>query len=77
MNPSKHRCPRCGETGDPRICNCMDRLSRHVREAQRNLKLGRTIHAAGELHRADQLLELLALDARKQAGDRRSERRAA
>jgi hypothetical protein len=66
-DPSKHRCPRCEEIGDPRTCNCIRMVKRRLSEVRRRLKLGEPIRAAGELHEAERLLELLALDAQKDA----------
>lgn len=69
-DPSKHHCPRCGETGDPRTCNCMRRLSRYIAEARLEIRLGRPTHGGGQLTEAERLLEFLALDAKKQARER-------
>lgn len=70
----QHRCPRCGEVGDPRMCNCMARLRRYTSEARRLLRLGETMHAGGQLHEAERLLEQLALDAQKQGWEQRARR---
>jgi len=58
-----HRCPRCGEVGDPRLCNCMRRLRRHSAEARKLLRTGHPTRALGELANLDKLLELLSRDA--------------
>ena len=57
------RCPRCRETTDPRTCNCMRRVKRHLDEANRHFRCGRPGMGEREVTQARELLGLLEADA--------------
>jgi hypothetical protein len=63
-----YRCTRCGETGDPRSCNCMRRLGRYLDDAAREITLGRPLRADRCLAQARGLLSLMRLDGEKASG---------
>ncbi len=60
---TRHRCPRCEQVGDPRLCNCMERLRRYAHEAREEWRRGRWMYAGGHLANLENLLEELRLDA--------------
>lgn len=75
MAEAKHHCSRCGETGDPRTCNCMRQLRRYLDEAREELgsaqfNVKSRMLASAHLGNAERLLDLLGLDAGKARGRR-------
>lgn len=71
---TQHRCPRCSQVGDPRLCNCMKRLRRYAFEAREAHRRHKRHLVGGHLANLENLLEELRLDAGVTA---REERRAA
>ena len=67
----RYRCPRCRQTGDPRTCNCMRRVKRHLDEAKRHFRCGRPGMGEREVVQARELLGLLEADATVAARDAR------
>lgn len=70
VDPDDWRCPRCHEQGDPRVCNCMRRVKRHLDEARRHFNCGRPGMGEREVAMARDLLGLLEADAGHQRRDR-------